>query len=398
MNLLICPSWYPQYEGDSHGSFFQEQAALLARGGYQVSVLILTGEAQKLKTPRYRWQRIVKFAFWRTRGPQLRRNEREGVEEVHLELPLAVEELYNFIDAPIPTMYLQAGIRKYLRSSIPPDLVHAHSALNGGFVARAVSLQVGVPFVVTEHLSSYQTGSLSASHLERARKVFERSSEVICVSRSLEASLQRCGVLNRRAKVVPNFVDCERFGPNFFKTESRKEVLCIAAGKPGKGLAVLVEAFGIALRQSEWVLSIVGKPGKETGRIEQLIRDNDLEGKVNLLGPKPREQVSSIIEEASFVVVSSTFETFGVTVIEALAMGKPVLSTRCGGPEEILDARNGLLVDSGSREAMAKGLSWMAEHHGEYDPEELRKDCCKRFGGPAVLLELGKVYESLTIG
>jgi glycosyltransferase involved in cell wall biosynthesis len=92
-----------------------------------------------------------------------------------------------------------------------------------------------------------------------------------------------------------------------------------------------------------------------------------------------------------FALTSDT-ETFGVVLAEALALGVPVISTRCGGPNDIVNATNGLLVPPGDVEAMAQALQDMRRNLANYLPEKLRADCHDRFSTQSVSTRIAEIY------
>jgi glycosyltransferase involved in cell wall biosynthesis len=88
----------------------------------------------------------------------------------------------------------------------------------------------------------------------------------------------------------------------------------------------------------------------------------------------------------------SRSETFGVVYVEAIACGKPVLATRCGGPESIVTAENGLLVDTGDVDALAGAMRTMTATARSYDAHAIRRQFLERFSRAAVVDRLEDVY------
>ena len=100
---------------------------------------------------------------------------------------------------------------------------------------------------------------------------------------------------------------------------------------------------------------VIAGAGEERKNLEKLIASLGLEKKVSLFGKANREEVRVLMQQANSFVLSSKIETFGVVLIEAMACGIPVVSTKCGGPNKIVDADTGVLCDStvsGLSEAM----------------------------------------------
>lgn len=101
------------------------------------------------------------------------------------------------------------------------------------------------------------------------------------------------------------------------------------------------------------------------------------------------------LARAQALVHPSRYETFGVAIVEALAMGRPVVATRCGGPEGIVTARDGLLVPVDDIEALARAMRELREHIDRYDAAAIRLACLERFGEGAVVARLRDTYETV---
>ncbi|MFJ9559439.1 glycosyltransferase family 4 protein [Streptomyces fuscichromogenes] len=169
-----------------------------------------------------------------------------------------------------------------------------------------------------------------------------------------------------------------------------------AAGRlaRGKRFDLLIEAFtDIAAGHADWILRIYGT-GPEKDRLQQLIDDRQLDGRAVLMG------VASPIEaefaKASIVASASDAESFGMTLVEAMRCGVPVVSTDCPlGPAEIIhDGVDGRLVPMGDRRALAAALLDLIAD----EPARRRTGCAARRAAhrfdPA---RVAQVYEDLFV-
>ena len=120
-----------------------------------------------------------------------------------------------------------------------------------------------------------------------------------------------------------------------------------------KDLALAFEALSAV---PEAHLSIVGD-GPDRVRLEQLRDELGLAERVRFLGPLPRSEALGLMRAADVVILSSAWENFPHGVVEALAVGTPVVATRVGGvPEIVVDGENGLLVEPGDAAAFGAAL------------------------------------------
>jgi glycosyltransferase involved in cell wall biosynthesis len=141
------------------------------------------------------------------------------------------------------------------------------------------------------------------------------------------------------------------------------KILCVAAHKPYKGLPVLIDACRMLRdRGVPFRCDIVGD-GPMRPELESLIRAANLDDVVRLAGARPQEEVTRMMAEASVFALPSIIAADGqmegipVALMEALASGRPVVTTSISGiPELVENEVNGLLVPPGDAEAFAAAL------------------------------------------
>jgi colanic acid/amylovoran biosynthesis glycosyltransferase len=141
------------------------------------------------------------------------------------------------------------------------------------------------------------------------------------------------------------------------------KILCVAAHKPYKGLPVLIEACRILRDKGvSFVCDIVGD-GPMRAELESMIRAANLESVVRIAGARPQEEVTRMMAEASVFALPSIIAPDGqmegipVALMEALASGRPVVTTAISGiPELVENEVNGMLVPPGDAAAFATAL------------------------------------------
>ena len=185
-----------------------------------------------------------------------------------------------------------------------------------------------------------------------------RAAHVLCPSEYLRGLALGWGLEPDRVGVLPNPM------PTLPQLPDR-EVLRAQLGLNGatlafagrltrqKALEVALEAVAL----TDGVTLVLAGEGDERPALERRARELGLGGRVRFLGAQSRERVLELFRAADALVLSSAWENFPHTVVEALAVGTPVLATTAGGVGEVVEhERNGLLVEPGDAQALARAV------------------------------------------
>lgn len=385
-HVLILPSWYPTPENPFSGIFFYEQAKALRAEGVKVGVVYPQPESLL---------RVRSGEIW---SNPFRRNlfvEEEGIP--------TLRGLGWFIPKLLPAgmaflLRAQHLVREYVKRFGVPDLLHAHSALWGGVAALRAGLTLGVPYLITEHFSGFLVGSIDLLKAAYAEKAFRGASLVIAVSKPLAEVLKKYGAEEGRLRVIPNMVDVDHFTlPPQQRQEMPFRFLTVAFLERPKGLHILLQAFAAAFGREKHVRLMVGGDGPQRSELEELAGRLGIADQVDFLGLLSREGVREAMWQANVFVLPSLVETFGVVLIEALSTGLPVVATRCGGPEDIVQDGVGVLCDPGDVHGLANALAEVYRGYPGYRTREaqIRQYAVGAFSSKAVARSLLGVYEEI---
>ncbi len=368
MHVLLIPKWYPGPRDPQLGDFIRKQALALARHT-PVSVLAIQADPTLAHTLHHEVSGTD--GLW-----ELRVSYRAST------LPFRpLRKTLNLL------RYLRAashGLRVLAQRRPPVDLVLAYILVRPALVALRLRRD-GIPFVLAEQSSEYLDGThASKSPLFKAfvRLVARRAKRFVAVSPHLGQALVRHG-LCAEAVVVPNTLPgLDRPLP--------------PAGTPGEFLMVadlvdrikhvsgVLRAMKLARqREGRLRLCIIGD-GPDRAMLEDLAAGLGIAEHVRFLGRLPNAEVLDHMARTFAVVVNSRVETFSVVTGEALAQGRPVIATRCGGPEAFIEPMNGLLVPVDDDDALAGALVGMTADAARYDPATIRSGLNERYGPDAV--------------
>ncbi|MET0251548.1 MAG: glycosyltransferase [Novosphingobium sp.] len=155
-----------------------------------------------------------------------------------------------------------------------------------------------------------------------------------------------------RCAVAPRFLLAE---PGDGAGLATTRLVCVARLDAQKGLPLLLDAAARVARRRAFTLDIIGDgPGRAT--MEATIAARGLAGHVRLLGWQAPEEVRRAVLESRALVLASFAEGLPVVLMEALAVGRPVIATGVAGVPELVDQANGWLIPSGSVDAIADAL------------------------------------------
>jgi glycosyltransferase involved in cell wall biosynthesis len=162
-----------------------------------------------------------------------------------------------------------------------------------------------------------------------------------------------------------------------------------------KGHSDLLYAFARSFKQKNNVQLIIVGEGPLGQKLKSLSHELGINQQVTFLGKIDHEGMLAEMSACDALVLSSRYETFGVVVIEALACGKPVVATRCGGPEWIVHEGNGLLVPVRDIAALGHAMLAIKNSAHRFDSRQIRQDCIARFGEKTVIRLLSEVYSQI---
>jgi len=194
--------------------------------------------------------------------------------------------------------------------------------------------------------------------------------------------------------VIPNMVDCDKFKLNNINLEDKFIFLTVSYLKDNKNVDVLIKAFKKALDHIDAKLIIGGK-GPEEEKLKMLCADLGISNKVEFKGALSRAEVPQVINSCNVFVLASKFETFGVVLIEALSSGKPVISTKNGGAQDIVNSNNGLLVDVDSVSQLGDAIIKMKENYSKYNSVNISRECKDKYNKTNVAARIEEVYKKL---
>jgi len=266
-----------------------------------------------------------------------------------------------------------------------PDVVHSHFWMSG-YAARAAAAPLGIPVVHTFHalgvVKRRHQGERDTSPSQRLgieSDLVRRADQIIATCTDEVFELIRLGAPSAHLTVIPCGADLALFrpeGPREEPAPGRRRLACIGRLVERKGIGNVISALA---RLPDTELVIAGGSEREhldedpeARRLISLAREEGVSDRVELRGRIERAQVPPLLRSADALVTVPWYEPFGITPLEAMACGVPVVASAVGGmidtvvdgitgvhvpprdPERLADVLRALLADPDRRAAYGR--------------------------------------------
>lgn len=255
------------------------------------------------------------------------------------------------------------------------DVLHGH----GGYSGAVARLRTGAAKVMTQHTSFEEDratlGDLSAQGfrfeawrrqlvypgflMRRYRRWYlGEMRRILAVTRDVAVSTsEESGLPLERFEVAGNGVELSEFKQGDPDVSSGSSVLFYGRLAPRKGVQVLLHAFScLAEARPDATLTVVGE-GPYLPRLMEEAAGLGISGKVSFTGRLPGDELAERIRRCGVVVIPSLFEGFPITLLEAAAMGKPIVVSRLPGVEEVMrDGDDCVMAEPGDVDGLTDAL------------------------------------------
>ncbi|OGX08660.1 MAG: hypothetical protein A2Z88_10315 [Omnitrophica WOR_2 bacterium GWA2_47_8] len=307
-------------------------------------------------------------------------------------------EIIEFGKKPGVDLGLFWGLARLMREQ-KVDLVHTHNfgpLIYGSIAARLA----GVNSINTRH---------GRTDKKIASWIWDLNSFVVPVSNDTAEHLLELNKIKKdKLKVIYNGIDLKKFDNLLdqqkkaaFKQKLGLNPQKFTVGHVGrlseeKDQATLLDAVKILLDQKKDVQLVIVGDGVLRKDLEKKSQDLGLTNAVKFLGF--RNDISEILNIIDVYVLSSVREGLSLSILEAMAVGKPVIATKIGGsPEAIVDGKNGYLVSAKNPQAIAKGISMLYADRNLLSQvgKAARRSVEERFSLDAMAQEYAKLYEQI---
>jgi len=303
------------------------------------------------------------------------------VNAYYVQIP---KHIFKIPPVPLPqvSLFNLLAYKKFeeIKHKIKPDLIdvqHVHVSplvrmikeknnlvltCHGTEIGRTIGLYGRIPVGLIQFTSTIEKYTLS------------KLNRIIAVSTRVKKELiDYYNVSKEKILLIPNGIDISEFKnkqestPNLHSKFNADYILTNVGGYSKiKGIYEVIKALK-HIRDLNWIFIVIGGgPRKDLILVKKLLKQFNLDNRVLLLGSLKKELVKNIVQEADIYIHPSLYESFGIAVLEAMALNKPIVASRIDSLEELVNDA-GILVNVGDISGLANAIRNLLED------SELRK-------------------------
>lgn len=377
-NVLFLPKWYPNRNDPQLGVFIQKHARAIAE---QDDVTVFYAHS----------------------------DERQKVNNIQSEF-YATGRLSEYIYYYKPARGFGSVIRNAIRyyscwtrfkkeSGIfhgkKPDILHAYILLRPAVLAYITLLGKRIPYIISEQWSGYATGKYrERTWMQRmlSRLVMRKAAAITSVSDFLKKKMSDF-FPGSSIEIVYNVI--EQTEKSEIVPETGKINMLIVADLVDniKNISGVLDALAdVSSTLPDYELHIIGH-GRDKDKLMQLAQTHGLlDKKVFFDGLKNNSEVYAALHRCDFLIMNSRYETFSLICAEALSCGKPVIATRCGGPQEFITSDTGILIEPDNQSQLREAIQRMSTSFRSFDHFTLRQFALERFSASEAGKKFHRIY------
>lgn len=288
---------------------------------------------------------------------------------------------------------------KKIVKEFKPDIIHGHVAAAAGVIAILMGKIYRIPVVITEHNPIELTNFKNPLMKKAIQWVYHNSLSNICVSQDFR---------NRIKEIYPredfdviyngivNPISVEKIDTKFRRDNCIN--CCIVASFYDefiKGYQYLLPAIKNVRDRGIAILLHICGGGVFFDKYFELAQELGIEDCCVFYGDCDRKKVYSIVSQMDFNISSSVLECSGVSVQEAMLLGKPLVVTKSGGANSLVNEKTAIVVDKESEIAIADGIVNMVEHLEHFDTQYIIEYATDNFEIDNVSQRYYELYKQL---
>lgn len=368
--IWLC-SWYPNKIDKFRGDFIQRQA--VATSAYCNLDIVHIAESNLVeKTTIHVNEKLREHVFY---------------------IPKKNKFLYWFRWIKLHEQFL----KKYIQHHGKPHCIHLHVTMPSGIIAWWWKKKYKIDFLLSEHYGIYNFDvtdhfkTRSFLYQFFTKKILSSCKKLITVSKSLGNDMNTM-VLEKEFIVIPNVVNTNLFSYENTTNEvfTFIHVSNMVALKNVKGILQACEMLYHHNYSFQMILA-GAKPQELIAFLHQLKCKNAIQ----FYNELPYDDIAALVKKSNAGVLFSMSETQSCVILEWLCSGLPVISSKVGGAQELIDVSNGYTVEAGNVEQLFIAMKNMIDNYSHFNQKEISKIAKVKYSYDSVGSKIYNEYKSL---
>jgi L-malate glycosyltransferase len=381
-HILFISSWYPNRNNPTHGIFnynFASAASLY----HIVSVIHVCSEANltgDFEVVSSNEQQVLSIIVY--------------YKKVNVSIPL----ISHFVKWRKQLKAYKLAYSILLQKLSKPDLIQLNVVSPAGAAVLYLSKKFNIPFVVNEGWTGYmpEDGRYNNWLIKMlTKKVVSKAKAIMPVSKRLKQAMLTHNLLGNYT-IVPNLVDVKSFSiANVVQKDVVSFIHISALDDAQKNVSGIISSFAKAHKQNNQMrLKIIGD-GEDKLMLENLADKLNVSNVITFTGKLIGEDLVNEIQKSDALIMFSNYETFCLTVAEALACGRPVITSRAGGLTDLINEDLGISIESKNEKQLCEAMLTFVQLRKKYNPELLRNFITQNYSKEIIAEKLKQVYSDV---
>ncbi|WP_115726941.1 glycosyltransferase [Actinomyces culturomici] len=379
MRVCFVPSWYPRPSAPFNGTFFREQARMLADAGHDVSVL----SAEPVRAESRDWIVRPRLAI------------EDGLRVVRVDLP-TLPRGARLLEERLHRSLLARAARLLEHEVGTPHVVHGHTVFPGGTSAAFLAERWGAPLVLTEHRPSSISAPAFLSRRRRIDAAVGRASLLTTVSSgfasALDARYPRTSWVAIPLPVPDLFFEARRVDR---EPSAPIRFLHVSHIDDNKRVVETCRAFADAFPEGGARLTVIGGTPESIERVRGGL-GGEIPAHVEFVGRKPRSEIAAAMAASDVFILVSAVETGGAVFSEAQAAGVRILASATWGGRFAVRDGLGELVPVDDHDALVDAMRRLANDEGYLAPADIRARARERYSESSFTDRWTALYREVT--
>lgn len=377
MKLLVIGRGYPEVNTGMVGIFEYEQAEAMINNYKEFDVMYFFNDNRSIK--RLRQLKVIK-------------KQKNKMNIFGLNFPIGgiPNNLFQYIKSKTSIIVLKQIIGRFGK----PDVVHIHFPLitmTEDIWNYITSLNCKI--IITEHYSRVQKKELSNKQRALLTKIAKSADEFLCVNEELSQSIKEITKVDRKYHVIPNIVSSAFTNISTVK-DNNVDYRFISIGRlvKEKKFDILIKAFHQSFKDSVNIKLFIIGDGEEYYKLKRLVNQLGMQEKIILFGFQERNTTANLLSKSDVYVSASSFETFGVPTIEAMACGLPVIVADSSPLKSYINKERGMLFEVNNINSLSEKMLDIYNRKNIYKPDEISSFANEKFSETTVAKTLKYLY------